>query len=153
MKKLETLIKENIINNWNKYFPNYIFVKKEYVINWVWRVDIFARDVNTLRPVIIEIKTRNKNPTQQLLAYQYSYYEENPILIWINEKYNRKLHIFRDIFFYEIDIHKNELILKKEWVNKRNSFDMNIFMDDELYFEKYIRWNVTWWWNNKKIEF
>lgn len=71
-----------IVNNFGKIFPKYNFIQTEKVVKGIGRIDIFA-DCNGT-PVIIEVKTGSKNPTQQLLAYATDFV--NPILIGITEK-------------------------------------------------------------------
>ena len=48
------------------------------------RIDILARDKNSSRDVLIELKIENRNPTKQLIAYGSQY--SNPILIGISTK-------------------------------------------------------------------
>lgn len=73
-----------ILNNFNQIFPNYILQESEFKIEGVGRIDILAKDKNTNREVIIELKTKKQNPSKQLLAYSKDF--ENPILIGITEK-------------------------------------------------------------------
>ena len=73
-----------ILEHFNKIFPDYIFQKSEFIIEGVGRIDILAKDKNTNREVIIELKTKKQNPSKQLLAYSKDFM--NPILIGITEK-------------------------------------------------------------------
>ena len=73
-----------ILNNFNQIFPNYILQESEFKIEGIGRIDILAKDKNTNREVIIELKTKKQNPSKQLLAYSKDF--ENPILIGITEK-------------------------------------------------------------------
>lgn len=57
-----------ICQNFETLFPKFEFVKSEFVIK-SGRIDILAEEKSSKRPVIIELKTDNKNPTIQLLAY------------------------------------------------------------------------------------
>lgn len=73
-----------ILDNFNQIFPNYTLQESEFKIEGVGRIDILAKDKNTKREVIIELKTKKQNPSKQLLAYSKDF--ENPILIGITEK-------------------------------------------------------------------
>ena len=77
----EKQIQDYIIQNFNTIFPNYIFVGKEVCVNKIGKIDILAKDKETNRDVIIEIKKGEQNPNKQLLAYAKGY--DNPILIGI----------------------------------------------------------------------
>jgi toxin-antitoxin system, toxin component, bro family len=77
----EKQIQDYIIQNFNKIFPNYIFVGKEICVDKIGKIDILAKDKESGRDVIIEIKKGEQNPNKQLLAYAKGY--KNPILIGI----------------------------------------------------------------------
>lgn len=79
--KSEKQIQDYIIQNFNKIFPNYIFVGKEVCVNKIGKIDILAKDKKSKRDVIIEIKKGEQNPNKQLLAYAKGY--DNPILVGI----------------------------------------------------------------------
>lgn len=73
-----------ILEHFNEIFPDYIFQKSEFIVEGVGRIDILAKDKNTNREVIIELKTKKQNPSKQLLAYSKDF--TNPILVGITEK-------------------------------------------------------------------
>lgn len=77
----EILIKKYIIKNFNIIFPNYVFVKDEFIVKNIGKIDILAKDSISGRDVIIEIKKNKENPNKQLLAYSKGF--NNPILIGI----------------------------------------------------------------------
>lgn len=83
-KNNEKIYVNKIVENFNDIFPNYTFVGTEYIVEKIGRIDIFAKENETLSPVIIECKVKNHNPTKQLLAC--GSYFHNPILIGITEK-------------------------------------------------------------------
>lgn len=78
----EAEMRKEIVANFSKIFPELHFLCTEKKVEGIGRVDIFAEDV-TLRPVIIELKTKNKNPNKQLLGYASAF--KNPVLIGITE--------------------------------------------------------------------
>ena len=79
--KNELCVSKTVKENFNILFPEYIFVKDEYVVKNIGRVDILAKDKVSGRDVIIEIKKGKENPNKQLLAYSKEF--TNPILIGI----------------------------------------------------------------------
>lgn len=81
-KASEKEMKYQIVNNFNSIFPDYTFVCCEKQVGGIGRIDIYALYKD--RSVIIELKTGNKNPNTQLLAYGSKF--ENPILIGITEQ-------------------------------------------------------------------
>lgn len=82
-KYREKEMQNYIENNFKSIFPDYDFVSKEKAVKGVGRIDIFARERKTGRPVIIELKKGSRNPNIQLLAYAKSF--DNPILVAITE--------------------------------------------------------------------
>lgn len=78
----EAEMRKEIVENFSKIFPELHFICTEKEVDGVGRIDVFAEDA-TLRPVIIELKSRNKNPNKQLLGYGATF--ENPVLIGITE--------------------------------------------------------------------
>lgn len=81
-KANEEKMKEEIVNNFNLIFPDYTFIECEKQVDGIGRIDIYA--LCGERSVIIELKTGNKNPNIQLIAYGSKF--DNPILIGISEK-------------------------------------------------------------------
>ena len=81
-KDNESNMKIQIVNNFKKIFPDYSFVCCEKAVEGIGRIDIFATYKE--RAVIIELKTGNRNPNSQLIAYGSKF--ENPILIGITEQ-------------------------------------------------------------------
>jgi RecB family endonuclease NucS len=80
----EVDMSDYIVQNFNKIFPDYKFIKREEPVEPIGRIDILANDNITKRPVIIELKVKKKNPNTQLLAYGENF--NNPILIGITEE-------------------------------------------------------------------
>lgn len=74
-------IQKDIIENFNIIFPNYEFVGKEISVKNIGKIDILAKDKKSKKDVIIEIKSNNQSPIQQLISYSYDF--KNPILIAI----------------------------------------------------------------------
>lgn len=81
-EKTEKGMQKYIIKHFGEIFPLYSFVKAEYPIAGVGRVDILARDEHG-RDVVIELKKGRANPTRQLLDYATAF--DRPILIGITE--------------------------------------------------------------------
>lgn len=91
-EKIETEkeYEERVIENFTKIFPNYNFVKNQFILGNKERIDIFAEEKTTKRPVIIELKINNKNPKKQLILY--GSYFENPILISLTKEECKNKH-------------------------------------------------------------
>ena len=81
VKFKECSIKLHILDNFNNIFPNYEFIGKEVVVDKIGKIDILAKDKESGREVIIEVKSNTQNPNKQLLAYAKGY--DNPILVGI----------------------------------------------------------------------
>lgn len=79
--KSEYCINKFVKDNFNRIFPNYTFIKEEYIVKNIGKIDILAKDRVNGRDVIIEIKRDKENPNKQLLAYSKEF--DNPILIGI----------------------------------------------------------------------
>lgn len=79
----EAEMQREIYESFGKLFPDYERPQTEFSIS-TGRVDIFAVEKVTGRPVVIELKTGAKNPTNQLLAYAHSF--NNPILIGVTNE-------------------------------------------------------------------
>ena len=110
-KKLtEKYLKKYILNNFKKIFPNYTFIKSEYIVKNIGKIDILGKENNTNRDVIIELKIDEKNPNKQLIAYSKNF--KNPILIGITnmkEKYYLdfiKYYTLKEIGFEEKVLYK-----------------------------------------------
>ena len=97
LKITQREIKDNLIQNFNKIFPNWEFIKDEYCIKNVGFIDILAKDKETNRYVIIEIKKDETNPNKQLLKYSKDFI--NPILVGITDmdkkKYKNNIMYFK----------------------------------------------------------
>ena len=80
----ELCMQNEIADNFNSLFPNYILLEREKRVS-NGRIDIFAKDKETGRDVIIELKKScGTNPTKQLKEYSKDF--ANPILIAITER-------------------------------------------------------------------
>lgn len=95
----ESDYQNKIVANFEKIFPKYKFVKTEHVLSNFGRIDILAKDNESGRDVVIELKTGAKSPTPQLLAYGAFF--KNPILIGITEE--QLSHKNDGILFYNFD--------------------------------------------------
>ena len=80
---IESKMMSKIIKKWTCIFPEYKFIESEKKV-LSGRIDIYGEEKTTNRPVIIELKIDNKNPTNQLIGY--SKYFVNPILIGVTQK-------------------------------------------------------------------
>lgn len=85
-------VHEYIIRNWSCLFPNWDYVGHEIPINGLGRIDILGKEKESVgkRDVIIEVKTKNHNPTQQVCAYGIAF--ENPILVGVCSNYPSALY-------------------------------------------------------------
>lgn len=83
---LEKDYEADIVKNFDKIFPEYIFLKKQKAVGKDVRdfIDIYAKDRETERDVIIEIKLGSKNPRKQLM--RYAFYFDKPILVSLTQK-------------------------------------------------------------------
>lgn len=97
----EKEIKDKLIQNFNKIFPNWEYIKDEYYIENVGFIDILAKDKETNRYVIIEIKKDETNPNKQLLKYSKDFI--NPILVGITDM-DKKKYKNNIIYFKTKDI-------------------------------------------------
>ena len=79
----EAGMQREIYESFGKLFPDYEKPQTEFPVS-TGRVDIFAVEKVTGRPVVIELKTGAKNPTNQLLAYAHNF--NNPILIGVTNE-------------------------------------------------------------------
>ena len=85
---------------YNKIFSNYIFIKDEYIVKNIGKIDILAKDKISGRDVIIEIKRDKNNSNKQLLAYAEGF--DNPILIGITNM--NKEYYLKNVIYYSLDI-------------------------------------------------
>lgn len=83
----EKFYQNKIIDNFNniEIFNNYIFIENEKKLNDGDKIDIFAKTKDNNRPIIIELKIKNKSGRKQLRSYATHF--DNPILINISEEY------------------------------------------------------------------
>nr|DAW82340.1 MAG TPA: hydrolase [Bacteriophage sp.] len=95
---IEKYYRKEIINNFDKFFPKYKFIKQEVNVKNVGKIDILAKDKESNRVVIIEIKTNKQNPNKQLLAYATGY--DNPILVGITNM--DKKYYLDNIIYYPV---------------------------------------------------
>lgn len=97
-----------IIRKFNELFPNYELKGREVEVGGIGRIDIFALEKTTGRDVVIEIKVKNQNPNQQLIAYGSVF--KNPVLIAITEeilKKQQKLNGIIYLTFRDLNIKNN----------------------------------------------
>ena len=98
----EKTYQENIIKNFNKFFPEYSYLSQYNKVEGVGNLDILAIDKVSGRYVVLELKTGKANPNKQLFAYSHIY--ENPIMVAVTTKEvmskNEKI-IFKVIPFKE----------------------------------------------------
>lgn len=86
---------KRVINNFSTIFPNFNYIKNQLILEGNEKIDIFAEEKITKRPVIIELKINNKNPKRQLMLY--GSYFENPILISLTKEECKNKH--KDIIY------------------------------------------------------
>ena len=77
--QLEYEYHQYVVLNFNKIFPEYIYVESEHVLPDNDQVDIIAKDRQTLQPVLIELKIDNDSAHKQLRSY--AVYFDYPILV------------------------------------------------------------------------
>ena len=94
----EKEIQQYIIDNFSYIFSNYDFIDSEVVVNGIGRIDILAQEKTSKRFVIIELKTKCNNPSQQLIAYSSKY--NNPILIGITEERLSDEQCIPEVIYY-----------------------------------------------------
>ncbi len=99
-ENIEASMQEEVVNNFDRFFPEFNFIKKEHNIKF-GRIDLFAEERTSNRPVLIEIKIGNKNPTTQLLGYAKEFI--NPILIGITENQLSKENTSREIRYFTLN--------------------------------------------------
>lgn len=91
----ELTMHKYILKDFNSIFPDFTLIKSEHK-NKGGRVDIFAKEKDTLRDVIIELKKDDTDTSKQLFRYRDSY--NNPRLISVTRKIPNK--IYDDIEYY-----------------------------------------------------
>lgn len=94
----EKQLQNNLLDNFCYAFPSYDLVGAEIPVNGIGRIDILAKDRETERPVIIELKIGGFNPNKQLLAYASEY--ENPVLIGVTETKIKPEMRNKDILYF-----------------------------------------------------
>ncbi|MFR3819076.1 MAG: hypothetical protein ACLTXO_11095, partial [Fusobacterium varium] len=62
----EKEMKQYVIKNFSRIFPNYHYLGQEIEVKNIGRIDILAKDNLSNKHVIIELKLKNKNPNAQL---------------------------------------------------------------------------------------
>lgn len=97
-KSLEKDMVTKIIDDFDTYFPNYQFLRREAPVDGIGRIDILAVDKKSGRIVVIEAKSDIANPNKQLLAYGSKYI--NPILVAINGGKLNDSNLLKDIMYY-----------------------------------------------------
>ncbi|MEH1739772.1 hypothetical protein V6948_06220 [Fusobacterium varium] len=93
----EKEMKQYVIKNFSRIFPNYHYLGQEIEVKNIGRIDILAKDNLSNKHVIIELKLKNKNPNAQLLAYSRKY--DNPILIGITEEKTKEINGIKYLLF------------------------------------------------------
>ena len=73
-----------VVTNFSNAFPTFEYVASQVKTKAGGFIDILAKERNTKRPVIIELKLKDKNCARQLYGYAVDF--ENPILISITEE-------------------------------------------------------------------
>ena len=80
----ELFYQKTIIDNFKDVFPQYALICEQYKTKAGGFIDILAKDIESGRPVIIELKLGAKNCARQLYGYAVDFY--NPILVSVTEK-------------------------------------------------------------------
>lgn len=93
----EAKMQREIYESFGQLFPDYEKPQTEFSIS-TGRVDIFAIEKLTGRPVVIELKIGAKNPTNQLLAYAHNFHD--PILIGITNEEIDTSRMHSGIIYY-----------------------------------------------------
>lgn len=93
----EKEMKQHVIKNFSRIFPNYQYLGQEIEVKNIGRIDILAKDNLSNKHVIIELKLKNKNPNAQLLAYSKKY--DNPVLIGITEEKTKEINGIKYLLF------------------------------------------------------
>lgn len=102
---------QEVVENFEKYFPEYVFVQTEKKVLGVGRIDIYALHNN--KPVIIELKAENKNPNLQLIAYGSRFIDRE--LVAITEKELPEKEKVPEIKYYTIN-DLRESMLKNKYI-------------------------------------
>lgn len=80
----ELFYQKTIIDNFKDVFPQYALICEQYKTKAGGFIDILAKDIESGRPVLIELKLGAKNCARQLYGYAVDFY--NPILVSVTEK-------------------------------------------------------------------
>ncbi len=84
-KYTEKDIRDYLLNNWDRsILKDFVLVGSEVVIEKIGRIDILAKEKNTGRDVIIELKKGSKDGYKQLFTYARSF--TDPLLVNVSEK-------------------------------------------------------------------
>lgn len=105
--KQEDNVKQEIILNFQKYFPNIKIIKEEYITPY-WNIDILGIN-NKGEYIIIEIKKRSTdtNTINQVSKY-WDYFEENNknyklYVIWVkNNKKNKDYALKKEVIIIDM---------------------------------------------------
>lgn len=98
-KESESEYEKRVINNFEKIFPNYEFIKNQVILEGGERIDILAKDKKSKKDVIIELKINSCNPKRQLMLYA-SYFEK-PILVSLTKENCKNKH--KEIIYITYD--------------------------------------------------
>lgn len=97
--KNERDYQSDIVHKFDTIFPELELVSSERKIpGSSYRADILAKEKNSGRDVIIELKVKRNNPTPQLR--KYSKYFKNPLLIGITEECLKDSEREKGIMYY-----------------------------------------------------
>lgn len=80
----EADLHEAVVTNFSNAFPTFEYVGSQVKTKAGGFIDILAKERDTKRPVLIELKLKDKNCARQLYGYAVDF--ENPILISITEE-------------------------------------------------------------------